>query len=274
MIIPEWTKKIEYGVTNESYILKTQEVLRVSNNAINKIIDRKNESNVLEIIKMQKNLSTEIISYGIDGKSFYLKTKFLPFAFNLSQIEITKEIIDRVYKLTSALHKINVKDKNIKVFNYKNFINNFKNKIINIQIKLDEYDQELDKIFQSYVPKENVLSHNDMVRGNFLFDDNNGKHDYIIDFEYASLNDPLYDIASFISESLIMVTDEELRKELTSYWKSLWKLDEEEEKMIDKWIFFQNVSGAYWANAMYDITKRKIFKDIIKDKYHELRKMY
>ncbi|MCX5775489.1 MAG: phosphotransferase family protein [Firmicutes bacterium] len=51
--------------------------------------------------------------------------------------------------------------------------------------------------------KHQVLCHNDVVNGNLLFYENRVS---LIDYEYASMNDPVFDLVSFLSENDI--TDE------------------------------------------------------------------
>ena len=274
MEIPEWTKKIEYGITNDSYLLKTNEVLRISSYKKNKMIDRNNESKILEIMKNKKNLTVDIVEFGFNkSKNFILKTKYLPFSYNLIQQKLTKNKIKKIFDVLTKFQNIDVKNKGIKTFNHKIFINNFKKFIKTPLINLVTYEIEINKIFKKYKPKKLCLSHNDMVPGNFLFDDENNKV-YIIDFEYSSINDSLYDVASFISETIVSEENKKTRLELENYWISLFKLTDEEKETVKKWVFFQNVAYSFWANAMYDLTKEKIFLKILEEKYHQAKKMY
>lgn len=277
MKLPSEAKKTKYGITNKSYILKNNEIFRVSEPKINEMINnRKNEIKILNLIKnYKKNITTKILKYGYDENNyFYLKTKFIPFSFNLEEKGIDKKSINKVFQLINDFHNIPTNGTKIEKFNYYNFIKNFKSKIKNPLINLDEYENEINKIFKKYKPKKLVLSHNDMVRGNFLFENNKEDNFYIIDFEYSSLNDPLYDVASFISESIVMIKDKNKRNELQQYWISLFNLSNKEIKMVKKWIFYQNVSGAFWANAMFDLTNNNIFKKILEDKYHQIKNFY
>ncbi len=271
MEIPEWSKKIEYGLTNDSYLLKNNTVLRIGSVKMNKIIDRKNEMEILKLMKKHKHLTTEILDYGFSNTNeFFLKTKFLQFSYNLVEQDLTKEKIKKIFDLITSFRKIDISNYNIKIFDYKEILMQFKKNISNPLIDLTQYEIELKKMFKNYSPKKLVLSHNDMVRGNFLFDDIKDKV-YLIDFEYSCINDELFDIASFISETIYTEKDKAKKQELKKYWINLFKLTEKDKINLKKWIFFQNILYSYWANAMFDITKEKIFLEILQNKYHELK---
>ncbi len=47
-----------------------------------------------------------------------------------------------------------------------------------------------------------VLCHNDLVSGNLLF---SKERLYLIDYEYAAMNDPLFDVISFLSENQFLI---------------------------------------------------------------------
>ncbi len=275
MDIPEWTKKIEYGITNDSYLLKTDEVLRVGVPKINKIIDRNNEIKILKLLE-DNDLTVKILEYGFDTKNyFFLKTKYLPFTYNLVQQKLTKEKILQIFQTLKNFRSIPIENTDIKFFNWKSQLKLFKSNIKKSQFDLTEYEIDLIKIFKNYKCKNIVLSHNNLMPNNFLFnDDSDDKKVYLIDFEYSSLNDELYDVASFISETLIYEEDKKNRNELIKYWISLFNLNNDEKIMVKKWIFYQNILKALWANTMYDITKDKIFLKILEEKYHEIKKMY
>ncbi|WP_339025428.1 phosphotransferase [Spiroplasma endosymbiont of Agriotes lineatus] len=67
------------------------------------------------------------------------------------------------------------------------------------QQNLTSDEQKIINFFTNYEPRELKLCHNDLVPGNILV---TKQQIYIIDYEYAMKNDPLSDIASFISETI------------------------------------------------------------------------
>ena len=109
-----------------------------------------------------------------------------------------------------------------------------------------------------------VFAHNDLVRGNILF---TSQQVFIIDYEYAGINHPLFDLASFITENNI--TDKKLIEAfLTSYYQ---------EKNIpwrDFTIFcrFLDYLWYYWAQAMFNGTGQSIFKTIARVKGQRISK--
>ncbi|MFA5235789.1 MAG: choline kinase family protein [Bacilli bacterium] len=109
-----------------------------------------------------------------------------------------------------------------------------------------------------------VFAHNDLVRGNILFKDDRV---FIIDFEYAGINHPLFDLASFITENNI--DDPTLIKVfLTAYYQ---------EKNIpwrDFEVFcrFLDYLWYYWAQGMFVTTGQSIFKTIARLKWSRIKK--
>jgi len=107
-----------------------------------------------------------------------------------------------------------------------------------------------------------VLCHNDLVRGNLLFKE--GRL-YLIDYEYASRNLPLFDLASFVTENNIddsVVIDAFLHR----YYG---------ENPIPKTDFgiycrFLDYLWYYWAQGMYKKTGQSVYKTIAHVKHQRI----
>lgn len=102
--------------------------------------------------------------------------------------------------------------------------------------------------------EQSVFGHNDLVRGNLLFKDDKL---YIIDYEYAGGNHPLFDLASFITENDI---DDPILIDafLAEYY------GEDPIPRADFTIFcrFLDYLWFYWAQGMYKKTGQSIYKTI------------
>ena len=119
----------------------------------------------------------------------------------------------------------------------------------------DKVFKEYLKIYEKY---DLVLSHNDLVKGNLLFKFNGV---FFIDWEYASMNIPLFDLASFISENNL--NNEQASLFLNKFYGA--KLSQTIIKRLDIVIRFQDILFYYWALYNFKRRHNEIFK-IIGDK--------
>ena len=103
-------------------------------------------------------------------------------------------IQDQILKEIKKVHEIKID--NVAINNFKNLIENYRD-ILKNKIKNNWYLNQGFKIFDSLSCKKEqiIFSHNDLNRENILF---NRKY-FFIDWEYASLNSPYFDLASIIS---------------------------------------------------------------------------
>jgi thiamine kinase-like enzyme len=84
--------------------------------------------------------------------------------------------------------------------------------------------------------------HNDLVKENILWD---GENDiYLIDWEYAGMNDPLWDISSYILENELNEEEEEYMLKSYSSGKTLAK---DRNKMMTLFKIYQDVLWYVWA---------------------------
>lgn len=115
-----------------------------------------------------------------------------------------------------------------------------------------------------YTKAKLTVTHNDLVNGNILV-----RNDelYLIDFEYCGINDPDFDVVSFLSENEFV--DQEVRDE---FYKCYYQ---EEEIPFDKLTIYFKFADAlwyYWALYAYKKTKKAIFLQIAKLKRENYNK--
>jgi thiamine kinase-like enzyme len=115
----------------------------------------------------------------------------------------------------------------------------------------------INDFFSKYKIKQWVLSHNDLHLGNFVLFNHNW---FLIDFEYVSLNDVWFDVASFISESIFN------QPKLITRWLKIFKATENEQNIINYWIFYQNILFAAWSNYLFEVTQKPIYWEIMSRK--------
>lgn len=127
-----------------------------------------------------------------------------------------------------------------------------------------EYEEQILKAYDCYQNDEQVLCHNDLVPGNILFID---KRIELIDYEYASLNDPFFDLASFISENNIK-DPLIIRFFLEQYFKT--PIRQEQYQKLNVFINLNNLLWYYWALMMYKIDNQDIYLKIAQEKKDNL----
>ncbi|WP_339034830.1 phosphotransferase family protein [Spiroplasma endosymbiont of Cantharis rufa] len=235
-------------------------------------LDKKNEYNFLQQLKKteQDVLLTPLKFYWKDNKLFS-EYKFLSNYQTLKDITITKEIINNVTNLIIKLHKLNSKEFKINKFNYHEFLKIFKNNIDNPLTDFEPYFKEINNYIDKFDKLKLVLSHNDLVPGNILINKNEM---ILIDYDYISLNNKFFDIASFISETLN--DDEELINYFIKQCIKEKLIDINEIETLNLMIKYQDLLWTLWSNFMFEKEKQKIFKDIFDHKLERLknRKIY
>ncbi|WP_026389497.1 phosphotransferase family protein [[Acholeplasma] multilocale] len=245
------------GLTNELF-LDNGYLIKKSNKTSDYFLDRANEINLYEQLKNNPNkffLTPLSWEFNKDN-NFISKYQYYPEAYTLHDVSICKNKMRMVVNLIDKFHH---QDVVIKKFNPKEILDKFKSKT-NPIFDLSQWDRQVEEIINNYEDgSQFVLSHNDLVLGNFL----KAKSNWIlIDFEFASMNHYLFDYASFMGESLPM-----------SKWDkflSILNLNEAETKKLFDLITYQNYLWSYWAAYMFQETNNEIFKEIALDKLKKL----
>ncbi|ATZ18709.1 choline kinase [Williamsoniiplasma somnilux] len=245
------------GLTNK-LIVKNNLIYKTSNKKVDYFLNRRNESNFYKQMK-QNNSSYWVLptEYYFNQRGRFVSVyNYLPNSSTLWDImEIDQEKSQKIINLITNFHKL---DLDLEVFKPLEFLMLFKTKVKEIK-ELKKYDHKIEMVIKDWNKLEPVVSHNDLVRGNFLLVNEEWK---LIDFEYVKKNHPLFDFASFISESCSL-------KEANIFLKEL-NLTQQELKVLNQIIIYQNYLWAYWAKYMYKKTYKCIYKKIMKEKINAI----
>ncbi len=220
-----------------------------------------NIHNKFHVLKIVSKYSPFILSYKIikdndDNDNIEVILNIIDGALTLSDYPLDFKAIESVCDLIQQLHK-QPKD-NVQKWQYQKFYNFFKNNIESKNFNLAKYEKY---VYKLKAPKDWVLSHNDLIKDNILIDQNN-KY-YLIDYDFAMLNDPLFDFASFISESNL---NTENIKHLIKYNK----LSPSDYNRVLDLINYQNLLWCVWAIFMWERTNNPKFQEIANQKYQAL----
>ena len=210
--IPVWKgdvdiKKLDGGMTNENFIIEDNQnkyVLRLGNDIPEHLVSRSNEL-IASKAAAKCNISPNVV---------YHEQGILVLEFIESRTLIDKDIKKNIIKIIPLIKKIhNEIPKKIYgqslifwvfhiIRNYYKFLKDNNSSHVKILNTLLKKSEQIEKIAS---PFEIVFCHNDLLSGNFLDD---GKRIWIIDWEYAGFNSPLFDLGGLASNNDFELKDE------------------------------------------------------------------
>lgn len=247
-------EKLNKGLTNDNYLITVYDqrfILRVPKSDANQIVNFNHEEKALELAKeAQLDVTTlfydpttgiKMTKYVDDLKTYndYLREdKLIRVAHLMRRLHLIKKTIGYDFDPIARYHQ------------YRSYV---KKPLID--------DQSAEKVIQEIksMPYQATLCHNDWVPGNIGFTQH---RDYLLDYEYAGDNDPLFDVMSFITENNIPLVDREIfysayfDAPLTSLVRSYLKAYED----------FHNLLWSTWAMMMYESRQDDIYLNIAYDK--------
>ena len=193
--------RIYGGMMNISYIVRDSKgkkyVIYLPNGKANKLVNR----------KLEEENSKIISDLGLTSKFVYFDTKrgikIKEYIEGVSLDKIDQKEID-YQKVADLLHLLH-DSKQYAQEDYHPFdrLANYENKALSFQKESNEY-RELKDFLSTHMnilsSQEKVFSHNDYQKSNILKGED-GKY-YVIDFEFAANNDPIYDIAAFANGTI------------------------------------------------------------------------
>ncbi len=191
---------LKQGMTNDSFIFSINNeryIIRVPGVNTEKIINRHQEYDVYQAIKNEKFV--EPVVY-IDREKGYKISKFIENSHTVNPKDWNEisACLKRIRDFHSQSHRVE------HCFDVFEHINYYESLMPNASIYKDYGDtkkniESLEPIIENLV-KEWTLCHIDAVCDNFLVTENQDV--YLIDFEYAAMQDPDLDLAMFIVYSL------------------------------------------------------------------------
>lgn len=245
---------IESGFNNENYNINDAYVLRVPKDNGDETISFYNEEKTYKAIEDLK-ISEKIVY--IDPK---IGLKISKFVHNARQYinTPTMEQINYIAKTLKKLHNSGVKVD----FGYQMFykLNFYKNSLESEDYLDSKYEKKVLKEIKNIFAKDPmVICHNDLVQNNMLFKSNGV---ILIDWEYSGMNNPYFDLASFISENDLNEEQEEFF--LKKYFGS--KLNLTKRKRVKIFINMLDILFYYWGLYLYKKRGDLIYYQIAKHK--------
>jgi len=210
--IPIWEstieiKKIDGGITNQNFLIKDnlkKFVVRLGEDIPEHLVSRSNEI-IASKAASETNISPKVIynskgilvlqyieSVTLSAKNVRNKINVIIPLIKKIHLEMPKKIIGQSL-IFWVFHVIR---------NYENFLRSNKSSYIKLLPDLLHKSELLEK---NSSPYEIVFGHNDLLPANFLDD---GLRLWIIDWEYAGFNTPLFDLGGLASNNNFSLKEE------------------------------------------------------------------
>ncbi|WP_339022394.1 hypothetical protein [Spiroplasma endosymbiont of Crioceris asparagi] len=262
---------MKFNSLSNNVYLKNNLVVKESKKETRTFLDKKNEYNFLnEILNCDENIILKPIYFKIENEKLFSHFNYLKTWNTIDIKNLNKEKLLLISEAIVKFHNLKINKNNIKTFNHEHFLNLFlknvhDNELIFDKEKLNVVIKKLDSLNANNL----VVSHNDLIKDNFLIKENEIK---IIDYDFVMLNNKYFDLASFISESL--VNDKDIMV-FVNVLLDINYINKQELIYVKEEIYYQDILWYYWANYMWEITSNSNYKEImeIKKRYVFSRKL-
>jgi thiamine kinase-like enzyme len=253
--------KISQGLSNDNYLVTSKYnekfVVRIANRSNQTLFNRDDEYQITKQIAPYF-IDVPLVHYDkVSGDKVTLYQEGFKHLDTYQEDDVIK-----VAKIIKKLHSIPVNIKTIfnPIIKYQDYLS----KIKDLPFEINNY-HKLISLFSEYDNNsKKILCHNDIVKGNLLFNDNQV---YLIDYEFAALNNPIFDLASFISENNI--EDEKLQLTfLSTYFED--KLSNDIVHQFKVYHCFEDLLWSVWAYMRLLQTNDQVFQTIYSQKFARL----
>ena len=196
------------GMTNQNYLVKTssnQYIVKFFGKGTDKLIDRQNEKFNLELLK---DLKLDVDNYLFDIEAGIKVNQYIENAETLDSTTIKTKF----EKIAPILQTIHASGKELKgEFAPFEEIKKYES-LIQGEISYPNYEVVRKSVFSLKDQLEEIgmdkkSCHIDLVPENFI--EGSDGHLYLIDWEYSSMNDPMWDLAALFLESEFTISEEE-----------------------------------------------------------------
>ena len=204
------------GMTNQNYLVKTSSnlyIVKFFGKGTDKLIDRQNEKFNLELLK---DLKLDVENYLFDIEAGIKVNQYIENAETLN----LNTIKTRFEKIAPILQTIHASGKELKgEFAPFEEIKKYES-LIQGEIYYPNYEAVRKSVFSlkeelEQIGIEKKSCHIDLVPENFI--ESPDGHLYLIDWEYSSMNDPMWDLAALFLESEFTPEEEE---DFLAYYES------------------------------------------------------
>ncbi len=250
-------KYLRNGLSNDNYLINEEFIMRVPKNFHQPFNSYVNEKKIEDKLKSFP-LSIDVVYMDESGIKI---SRFIKNAKSFAESSKDKKHIRLAAKAIRTLHNLKIVSETD--FSYFDRLEIYQEK--SLTPPLENAQKIIDKAKQWSNDAPKILCHNDLVGGNILFD---GNKTYLIDYEYSSNNDPMFDIASFLSENNLLE-----KKAITTFVDEYCMHDTSSfnyQKLYDYFAIL-DLLWFYWAEMMYHYTHDDIYRLISSYKLNRIK---
>ena len=246
------------GMTNQNYLVQTssnQYIVKFFGKGTEKLIDRQNEKFNIELLK---DLELDVENYLFDIEAGIKVNQYIENAETLN-LNTIKTKFEKIAPILQAIHASGKKLKG--EFAPFDEIKKYES-LIQGEIYYPNYEAVRKSVFSlkeelEQIGIEKKSCHIDLVPENFI--ESPDGHLYLIDWEYSSMNDPMWDLAALFLESEFTPDEED---SFLSYYESEQTPVSREKIRIYKilqdiiwslWTIYKEENGADFGD--YGITR-------------------
>ncbi len=252
---PTSIDKIEKGLTNQNFkiiVANKPYVLRVPYKDSEHIVDRHLEQKALALVK---DADIDVTTVYFDAKTGIKVTEYVDGLIGFNEFGDFDKFL-RVGKLMRKLHDL--KQTIGHEFDPLDTYQRYRKHVSKPLISHQNAQPYLDFIHINRTVS--TMCHNDWVPDNIGF---HPTRDYLLDYEYAGDNDPMFDVTSFLSENNI--TNPIHRDQfLMAYFDHQYP--PQLHKTLLFWEAFHHILWCCWAQMMFEQRKKAIYSTIALDK--------
>lgn len=202
------------GMTNHTYKVELWNgdmyVVRIPGAGTEKLIDRAAEK-ISALLACRLGIDAQIISFGEGGEKV---SAYIQGAITLKEDDFSNpEMLEKVAAVFRKLHDSGA-DTGVS-FDFFDMVSRYESNIQAAELKLfDDYEETKTQIIRlkAYIDKHAICRyvpcHNDPLCENWVMDSNGKLH--LIDWEYAGMNDPMWDLADFAVEAVLLSEQENI----------------------------------------------------------------
>ena len=238
---------IENGISNFNFLLNNRYVIKYKDARLDLQNSPNNEVNMSSALNKLGKTPLHNFYQNFVVIDYLENSQFL----NKNNYELH---LNSLVNLIQTVH--NLPSDNFQVFDPFQRLNFYKSQT-GKGFELIGEEQTLNEAAKYYLEAKKVPCHNDLVNGNILIKDDKL---YLIDFEYCGLNDPDFDVVSFLSENDFVDLNVKA-KFLDCYYHG-----EAPAEKLSAYFALANLLWYYWALYAYQRTKKAIFMEIAQNK--------
>ena len=257
---PKTIVALQDGFNNTSYLINGDKVFRLKKLSDTPFYSAASEGQILNLVA-QNRLSPKVFFF--DRTTGNMIDRYIDGNHRFCNPLISEEDLEAMAGVLKRLH--GVKNCTSEFYAEQRF------STYKLRSGEDLHDPEEKKIRDLMGPilrnEPLVLSHNDLIHDNIL-KNNDSDQIVLIDFEFAGLNNEMFDLASLLSENEIFDEGKWQLLLLAYFGKDA---GEGKKKKLVLFMQYENYLWFYWASCRYKETNYGGFKEIAEMKKKDLQ---